>query len=292
MFMKKTNVLMAGVLLLSATFLTSCDEIMSYLDNPVSSYLTLEKDSVLLVSGQTTTIVPQSINDKWQYTFESSDETVATVDENGVVTGVSTGLATIKVMLAADEIYQEGTALFKVRVYGSVAVPTEREIGLLMCQDGHIHAEGDETCTKPRVAMLAYVGNESNCTHGLAIALEDAGNGDWASAVAGAEAWGNEHPVAGGTWRLPSTDDWQYMFIGCGGTTPYISKLSQGVKVDAQGFIDMLTAAGYPAPSNNFYWTSTENSTDNAKAWEFVTNKFYNFLKIWDEDYIRYCLVF
>ena len=119
MFMKKTNVLMAGVLLLSATFLTSCDEIMSSLDNPVSSYLTLEKDSVLLVSGQTTTIVPQSINDKGQYTFESSDETVATVDENGVVTGVSTGLATIKVMLAADEIYQEGTALFKVKVYGS-----------------------------------------------------------------------------------------------------------------------------------------------------------------------------
>lgn len=284
--MKKAKVLMAGALMLSAMFLTSCDEIMSHLDNPVSSYLTLETESALLVSGQTTTIVPKSINDNGQYTFESSDERVAVVDGQGIVTAVSPGKTTIKVHLAADDFYQEGNALFTVDVQMS-----ENEIGQLVCQDGHFHAVGDETCTKPRVAMLAYVGNESDCAHGLAIALEDAGNGDWETAVAGAEAWGNEHPVAGGTWRLPSTDDWQYMFIGCGGTTPYISKLTQGVKVDAQGFVDMLTAAGYPAPTNNYYWTSTENDKNKANAWEFITNKFYNFAKTYG-DYIRYCLAF
>ena len=81
------------------------------------------------------------------------------------------------------------------------------------------------------------------------------------------------------------------MFIGCGGTTPYISKLTQGVKVDAQGLINKLTAAGYSAPSTNYYWSSTENSKDESKAWEFVTNKFYNFSKTY-EDCIRYCLAF
>ena len=289
MYMKKTNFLMAGALLLSAMCMTSCN--MSHIDNPVSSQLTLEKDSVILVSGQTITIVPKSINRHGKYTFESSDKNVAIVDDKGVVTGVSTGLATIKVKLAADDYYQAGTALFKVKVYGALTEATEREIGMLMCQDGHIHEDGDVTCTKPRVAMLAYVGNESNCAHGLAIALWDAGNGDWEKAVSGAETWNNDYSVAGGTWRLPSTDDWQYMFIGCGGTTPYISKLTQGVKVDAQGLINKLTAAGYSAPSTNCYWSSTENSKDEAKAWEFITNKFYHFSKTY-EDCIRYCLAF
>ena len=289
--MKKAQVLMAGALMLSALFMTSCDEIMSIFDNPVNSYLSLEKDSAILVSGKTTTIVPNSINENGQYTFESSDENVATVDKRGVVTGVSAGVATIKVKLAADEFYLEGIALFKVRVYGSVGHPAEREIGMLICQDGHIHAEEDEACSKPRVAMLAYVGDKSNCKRGLAIALQDAGNGDWETAVSGAETWGKSYPVASGTWRLPSTDDWQYMFIGCGGTTPYISNLTHGVKVDAQGLFDKLTATGYSAPSNSFYWTGTEDSENEAKAWEFVINKFVSFSKTYP-DGIRYCLAF
>ena len=237
--MKNTKILMAGTLLLSAMCMTSCDEMMSHLDNPVSSYLTLEKDSVLLVSGQTTTIVPQSINNEGQYTFESSDEQVAVVDDKGVVTGVGAGSATVMVKLAADDIYQEGTALFKVKVYGSISKATEREIGMLVCQDGHIHADADAACAKPRVAMLAYVGNKSDCAHGLAVALSDAGNGDWDTAVSGAETWGSNHPVAGGTWRLPSTED----------------------------------------------------SHQEAKAWEFVINKFQSYAKTY-EDYVRYCLAF
>ena len=291
MYMKKTQVLMAGALMLSAVLMTSCTEFMSQVANPVNSHLSLEKDSVLLFSGQKATIVPRSINDEARYSFESADEDVAIVDEKGVVTAVSAGLATIKVSVAADDYFQEGTTLFKVKVYGSIGMPAEREIGMLVCQDGHIHAEADDACAKPRVAMLAYVGSESRCTRGLAIALRDAGNGDWKTAVSGADAWGNDHPVAGGTWRLPSTDDWQYMFIGCGGTIPYIAKPTQGVKVDTEGLKDKLTAAGYLAPTDNFYWTDTEDSKNEAKAWEFATNKFYSFSKTY-EDYIRYCLTF
>ena len=289
--MKTTKTLVAGVLLLSAVLMSSCDEIMSRLDNPVSSYLTLENDSVLLIAGKTTTIVPRSINDNGQYTFESSDKSVATVDERGVVTGVGAGDATISVMLAADDYYQEGSALFKVKVYGSVSQFSKHEIGMLVCQDGHIHPVDDAECTQPRIAMLAYVGNESNCTHGLAIALWDAGVGDLDNAIAGAEAWTNDYPVKGGTWRLPSTDDWQYMFIGCGGTTPYIAKLTHDVKVDAQPFFDKLNDAGYTAPEKNFYRTSTADSKNDAKAWEFVINKFQSWQKSYD-DYVRYCLAF
>ena len=289
--MKNRSFFVAGALLLASLFTTSCDQIASSLDNPVKSYLSLEKDSVLLLSGQTTTINPKSINDNGKYSFESSDKNVATVDEKGVVTAVGAGLATITVKVAADDYYQEGTAPFKVKVYGVIGKATEPEIGMLVCQDGHIHADKDAECTKNRIAMLAYVGNKSKCAHGLAIALWDAGSGSWTAAVNFAETWGDYYPVTGGTWRLPSTDDWQYMFIGCGGTTPYIATLTQGVNVDPDGFFNKLIATGYSLPSGNYYWTSTEDSENTAKAWEFVNNRF----ESWSKDYgdrVRYCLAF
>ena len=289
--MKNRSFFVAGALLLASLFTTSCDQIASSLDNPVKSYLSLEKDSVLLLSGQTTTINPKSINDNGKYSFESSDKNVATVDEKGVVTAVGAGLATITVKVAADDYYQEGTAPFKVKVYGVIGKATEPEIGMLVCQDGHIHADKDAECTKNRIAMLAYVGNKSKCAHGLAIALWDAESGSWTAAVNFAETWGDNYPVTGGTWRLPSTDDWQYMFIGCGGTTPYIATLTHGVKVDSDGFFNKLIATGYSLPSGNYYWTSTEDSENTAKAWEFVNNRF----ESWSKDYgdrVRYCLAF
>lgn len=289
--MKRTNLLVGGALLLASLFTTSCDQIASSLDNPVKSYLSLEKDSVLLLSGQTTTINPKSINDNGKYSFESSDKNVATVDEKGVVTAVGAGLATITVKVAADDYYQEGTAPFKVKVYGVIGKATEPEIGMLVCQDGHIHADKDAECTKNRIAMLAYVGNKSKCAHGLAIALWDAKSGSWTDAVNYAETWGENYPVTGGTWRLPSTDDWQYMFIGCGGTTPYIATLTQGVKVDSDGFFNKLIATGYSLPSGYYYWTSTEDSENTAKAWEFVNNRFESWSKGYG-DMIRYCLAF
>ena len=30
--------------------------------------------------------------------------------------------------------------------------------------------------------------------------------------------------VTGGTWRLPTIKDWQYMFIGCGASDSYSDK--------------------------------------------------------------------
>ena len=49
-------------------------------------------------------------------TYESSDPTIATVDEQGVVTGVADGEATITATIAATNQYQGGTATFTVTV--------------------------------------------------------------------------------------------------------------------------------------------------------------------------------
>lgn len=49
-------------------------------------------------------------------TYKSSDESVATVDANGLVTGVADGESTIHVSVAASQYYQEGTKEVKVAV--------------------------------------------------------------------------------------------------------------------------------------------------------------------------------
>ena len=51
--MKNRSFLVGGALLLSALFLTSCKEMMSSLDNPVSSYLTVGEADVTIPTGDT-----------------------------------------------------------------------------------------------------------------------------------------------------------------------------------------------------------------------------------------------
>ena len=85
------------------------------------------------------------------------------------------------------------------------------DIGLKICVNGHIHDDsGFKKCDAKRVAVVAYVGNQSNCPHGLGIALEDVmeGNCDWINTVTNTRAWGNNHQVLNATWRVPTVTDW------------------------------------------------------------------------------------
>lgn len=59
-------------------------------------------------------VVPEGLN--VTYTWESADESVATVDENGVVTGVSAGATTVTV--TANDGTKTLTATCTIRVYG------------------------------------------------------------------------------------------------------------------------------------------------------------------------------
>lgn len=59
-------------------------------------YLYFEDSSVELMKGESKTLTPVNVK-KWGLTWSSSDESVATVDENGKVTGVAGGGAVITV---------------------------------------------------------------------------------------------------------------------------------------------------------------------------------------------------
>ena len=110
--------------------------------------------------------------------------------------------------------------------------------------------------TAGAVAMIAYLGNGSDCTNGLAIQLNSSPEyKTWSEAgtyAAGLTA------VPGGTWRLPSKADWQNMFLGCAksGDASSASDMMNPIA----GFKEKIAATGTTWQSVS-YWSSTPSGS-------------------------------
>jgi hypothetical protein len=91
---------------------------MSNLDQPVSSYLSVNDTSVVLNLDTVYQIEAKSINSDKTITYKSSDETIATVDANGLVTpvGDKEGDVEITVSIAASDYYLAGEQKVKIAV--------------------------------------------------------------------------------------------------------------------------------------------------------------------------------
>ena len=152
----------------------------------------------------------------------------------------------------------------------TLAEVTAGDIGKIAGKDGKIYdtkADAEALATGNAVAMIAYFGTASDCTHGLAIALEDVSNeqltwdnsgsnNDSKTAAEWCSAWNTSKAVTGGTWRLPSDKDWQYMFIGCGSSGSY-STPTHAMEKSYSGLASKLTTAQGAALQSEFYWSST-----------------------------------
>ena len=299
---KNMRVLSSAALLLSFVLLTGC----SKQDNPVSSYMEMEGTEVKLNVGETFTRKAHTLSIAPVY-YTSSDESVAKVDLNtGMVTAVDGGTAIITAFVDADDVNDERSMSYQVTCYKDLNFAADGDQGRLVCKDGHIHKlTGEEYCTADRVAMVAYVGNESNCEHGLAIAMkdanDDAGKMVWADAMNYVSTWEANYPVANAEWRMPSTDDFQYMAIGCGSDTGYKDYLNFSSAMEMNGFYACMLEAGV-APMEGLHWTS--DGYDNSNAWEVkmtikeedpeqsVLLKFVFFGTNYNGDKTRYCLAF
>ena len=148
-----------------------------------------------------------------------------------------------------------------------LADATTDDIGKIAGADGNIYDTKDAAeavATGNAVAMIAYVGNASDCSHGMAIALEDESSMmNWTNA---GTACSNKTPaVTGGTWRLPSIRDWQYMFIGCGASGTVSDSPEESMSYS--GLASKLSTAGGTALQENdyYYWSSSE--LDGVDAW-------------------------
>ena len=116
--MKRTFLFLVSMAFIAAMTLTSCDEIMSTIDNPVGSYVQFNDSVLNLLPGQVAQNVATTISTE-KITYTSSDKSIATVDPNGFVTAISYGEAIITASVKATEYYAAGSATYKVKV-GSV----------------------------------------------------------------------------------------------------------------------------------------------------------------------------
>ena len=156
-------------------------------------------------------------------------------------------------------------------------------VGSYIGSDGFFYKADDalpENVTK--VAVVAYVGNESDCAHGLAIALSDeiTGTTSWGAAVQRAA----EHTptILNGTWRLPTMTDMQRMFIASGSngtykTDPYMPNKQE---FDSSGFVTFLqnNGAAVATGDKDRYWTSSHTSYS-GWSYSFSTYRFYSCLQ-------------
>jgi len=112
--------------------------------------------------------------------------------------------------------------------------------------------------------MIAYLGNGSDCTNGLAIQLNSSPESKrWADGTTypAKEYAEGLTAVPGGTWRLPSKADWQNMFLGCA-TSGDASSASDMMNPIA-GFKAKIAATGTTWQSYD-YWSSAGSGS---RAW-------------------------
>ena len=170
---------------------------------------------------------------------------------------------------------------------------TSDYLGSVVTTDGTVYATVADAsaASKTAAGMIAYV---SGIGQGLAIALADeSGSMGWSTAKSTCEG---KTAVTGGTWRLPSAKDWQYMFIGCGSGESY-SDPEEEMKKSYSGLASKLTTAGGTAlqvGEDYNYWSSSEyDISEFAWSLRFVGNDAIFLFGRKDLDaLVRACLAF
>ena len=175
----------------------------------------------------------------------------------------------------------------------------------------YLNKTAAETATTTAEAMIAYIGKalaggdgDAICKHGLAIAMENANSNaecSWYDATSThIPNWITAHPISFGEWRLPSADDWKYMFEGVGADA-YSATLTDGMDYDYGDFCIKLKDAGATGTGiddsnvSGGCWSSTVHiySESDDYAWKYFFNdkEFY-----WEgkgaAQYARACIAF
>ena len=178
------------------------------------------------------------------------------------------------VSLASGKTYTStGLALTSAAITNAVA----GDIGQLIGADGNIYPKADIATAfgTTGVAMIGYVGTESDCTHGVAVALNDESNRTKMELSAATAACAAKDAVPDGTWRLPSRKDWQYLFIGCGSSWTYTD--SPSGSIDCSGLQSALNGAGGTRMSDRYICTegARVDFTETTASFGFTTNDWY-----------------
>ena len=178
------------------------------------------------------------------------------------------------VTLASGTTYTStGLELTSAAITNAVA----DDIGQLVGADGNIYPNADIATAfgTSGVAMIGYVGDESDCTHGVAVALDDENGKAKMELSAATAACAGKDAVPDGTWRLPSRKDWQYLFIGCGSSWTYTD--SPSGSIDCSGLQSALDAAGGILMSDRYICEegARVDFTETSASFGFTSNPWY-----------------
>ena len=199
---------------------------------------------------------------KYTYTYEKADVTML----NGRYYEVKVKMTKDPYPIALNEV-------------------TSDYIGSVVTTDGTVYATVADAsaASKTAAGMIAYV---SGIGQGLVIALADeAGMMNWNTAITTAAA--HTPAVTGGTWRLPSKEDWENMFRANGNNEGSYTGLNTAI-----------TNAGGEAlqDGGNWYWSITEHSDSKACYVDLDNDAatFGGFIKVGDTSNfsVRACLAF
>jgi len=148
----------------------------------------------------------------------------------------------------------------------ALSAVTTSEIGWRIGSDGTAYEPtGNLRTGVTPVAMIGYI---SSTGHGLAIELNDAPSSVTFS-DASTTATTGKPTISGGTWRLPSFDDWFNIITGCavtGDQTSFPIEGDQGLS-PIYGFQRKWLATGFTLDYSTqgwFLWTSTESASGSA----------------------------
>ena len=157
---------------------------------------------------------------------------------------------------------------------------TNPTVGQVIGSDGKNYAAASAPSGVTKVALIAYL----NGSNGLAIALADeSGNMDWETAVSTAAA--HTPAFTGGTWKLPTKDEWKQMFSANGGNEDSCSGLNTALAA-VGGDSSKLLESG-------IYWSSTPYDENN--VWRvdlFYGNGEWDYGSVGYKRHVRACLVF
>ena len=144
-----------------AMTLTSCDEIMSKMDNPVDSYLKVDAE-VFVKEGSAVELYAETISDA-EVTYTVGDEKIAKVEKVSnhevKVIGVKPGETVIDVKLAANAYYKAGEAKVKVVVTPAVTLKdavvdgAKLKIGYKFAGEDYIFAYEFDAAKKEFIAL-------------------------------------------------------------------------------------------------------------------------------------------
>ena len=144
--------------MLASLFTTSCKELMSNLDEPVSSYLSAPAD-ITVPTGDTYDLskVVTTINSDETITYESSDPNIATVDKTtGLVTGLIDGEAEITASIKGNDYYLAGEQKIKVAV--------KRPLTFEALEDGSIRVVLNNYINLPKPIVYTIINKDGKET--------------------------------------------------------------------------------------------------------------------------------